>query len=95
MFQIQVVEKIETHLKFSNIFENRPFYERMWKNMIRVRRATDAHPACALHPGCLRLQTHSEFVILVTFPRQHCTNATHYYDVSTPPAFLLFGRPRT
>jgi hypothetical protein len=34
MFQVKVVERIETHIKFSNIFENRVFYEIMWKNMI-------------------------------------------------------------
>jgi len=40
--------------------ENRVVYEIMWKNIVEPG-------ACALHAGYPRLQTHSEYVILVAF----------------------------
>ena len=43
----------------------------------RARRATDGHSACSLHAGYLRLQAHSEFVIIITFPRQQLFHERH------------------
>jgi len=62
---------------FNNIFsptENRAVYEIMWKNVVKCStagQATDDNTAHAqLHAGYPTLQTHSEYVILIAFPRQ-------------------------
>jgi hypothetical protein len=39
MFQTKVVEKMKTHLVFSNFFfENRAVYEIMWENIVELGR---------------------------------------------------------
>jgi hypothetical protein len=62
-----------THIMINNFFfENRVVYEIMWKNIVQPDRPqmTTQYGTCALHAGQLRLQTHSEYVILIAFPRQ-------------------------
>ena len=42
MFQTKVVEKIKTHILYSNFFnENHAFYEIMWKKYGTARHTTD------------------------------------------------------
>jgi hypothetical protein len=51
MFQTKFVEKIKTHFVFSNFFENRAFYEIIWKNVCKEWQDTDdnmAHARCIL-----------------------------------------------
>jgi len=56
MYQINVVQKIKTHILCSvNIFENLAFYEIMWINYVERSRQYGAR---ALHSVCLRLQIH-------------------------------------
>jgi hypothetical protein len=66
----EICKGIETHFKFNNTFEIHAF---LWDNVEkydRARRATDGHSALPLHAGYLRLQGHSESVVLITFLRQ-------------------------
>ena len=73
MFQTEVIEKIKTHMLCSIFFpENRSAYEIMWKNIAdpETPQITIYHGACALHAVYLGLDKHSEYVILITFPRQ-------------------------
>jgi hypothetical protein len=70
-FQTKIVEKITTHILCSiNFFsfENRTFYEIMWKNILQANGWQ--YGACALHAGCLRLQTRTEYVTLTPYPQQ-------------------------
>jgi len=52
MFQTKVVEKIKTHIVFSNFTPpgNRAVYEKKWKNMVRLGRSqmmyNTAHALC-------------------------------------------------
>ena len=52
MFHTEVVQKIETHFMFNNVFpENPAVHEIMWKNYVQPGRATDdnmAHTHCML-----------------------------------------------
>ena len=43
-------------------FENRTFFEIMWKSIVDpdMRQVTTRYCACALHAGYLRLQTHTQ-----------------------------------
>jgi len=51
MFQAKVVEKIKTHILCSvNIYENRGFYEIMWKNYVEGGRLQMA--ICRMHLAC-------------------------------------------
>ena len=75
MFQTKVVEKIKTHILYSvTFFENRVFYEIMWKNVVEYGRAQInlAHAHCMDTKGYLRLQTHTHLgcAILIAFPQQ-------------------------
>jgi hypothetical protein len=59
---------------FNNFFffENRGVYEIIWKNKVQpgMSKMTIQYSACALFAGQLRLQTHSEYIILIVSPRQ-------------------------
>jgi len=61
MFQVKVVEKIETQILCSRtfIFENCAVYEIMWKNIEQRAGYILQYGACALHAVYVRLQTHS------------------------------------
>jgi len=51
MFQINVAEKIKTHILCSIMFfENRAFYEMMWKNIVQPGRPQTkmAHAHCMM-----------------------------------------------
>ena len=58
------------HVIFFFFCENRAVYEIMWKHRVRQAVLTWECDACALHAGYLRLQTHSEYVMLIAFPLQ-------------------------
>jgi hypothetical protein len=53
-------------------FVNHVIYKMTWKNMGQPDgpQMTIQNSAFELHPGKLRLQTHSEYVILIAFPLQ-------------------------
>jgi hypothetical protein len=54
MLQTKVAEKIKTYFMSNNsFFENRVFYEMMWKNMAEQYRPQMKmkYSACALHAG--------------------------------------------
>ena len=63
-FQARVVEKITRHILCQTTFRNR---EKIRYSHPRHR---GQYGACALHAGYLRLDTHSDCVILIAFPRQ-------------------------
>jgi hypothetical protein len=69
VFQTEVEEKIKIHISCS-IFFNPAVYEIMYKDTIGKYREQKIikYDACALHAGYLRLQTHSEYVILIVVP---------------------------
>jgi len=75
MFQIKVVEKIETHILCSiKVFlENPAVFEIMWKNILELYRPQMTKwlmgIACWIPKDT---HTHSEYVILIAFPLQHC-----------------------
>jgi hypothetical protein len=71
MFQTKVVEEIKTHILCSIFFLNRTVYETMWKNIVEADRPQMTiwrmRIACWITKAT---DTHSEYVILITFPRQ-------------------------
>jgi hypothetical protein len=73
MCQTNVAEKIKTHFKVNKVFlyENRAACETMWKNMVRPVSAQMTiwrmRIACWITKAT---DTHSEYVILITFPQQ-------------------------
>jgi hypothetical protein len=70
----KIVEKTKTNLlcpvTFS--FEIRALCEIILKNIVERGRSQMTKGACALHTGHLKLQTHTEYVILNAFPLQQC-----------------------
>ena len=74
MFQTKVVEKIKTHILCSVTF----FWKscRLWDNVeiyCRTRQGTDDNIIRHMRLGCWKTRasyTHSEYVILIAFPRQ-------------------------
>jgi len=54
-------------------FETLAFCEIMWKNMLQPDRlqVTMWYDTWNLHAGWLRLQTHTEYVLLMAFVLQH------------------------
>jgi hypothetical protein len=48
----------------------------MWESVVQPDRAQMKiyYGVCALHAGKMKLQTHSEYVILIVFPRQSWLN---------------------
>jgi hypothetical protein len=73
MFQIKVVQKIQTQFYAKELFpENRTVYEIMWKKHGAARQATGKNIRC-MHFACWITKTedtHSEYVTPITFPRQ-------------------------
>jgi hypothetical protein len=90
----EICREIKTHIfVFSNyFFENRAFYEIMWKKYCRSVQATGdnmAHAHCMLGTQGYKY-THSDCVILIAFPLQQCcTNAPHCYVIRTLPVFIF------
>ena len=72
MFRTKVVEKIKTHFVFSNFLsENRAIYEIMWENM--AERGRSQMTIWRMRIACWipkATNTHSEYVVLIAFPRQ-------------------------
>ena len=76
MFQTKAVEKIKTHilcsLTFFSFFENRAFYEIVWKNIVKRGGPTiiiwRTRVACRISKA--KTHTHSGCVILSPFPLQ-------------------------
>ena len=72
MFQTNVAEKIKTHLVFNNFFpESRAVNETTWKNTVEPGRPhmtlRRTRFACWIPKAT---NTHSEYVIFITFPLQ-------------------------
>jgi hypothetical protein len=76
MFQTQIVEKNRnTRFVFNNFFfcRKRAIYEMMWKKYGTARQATDNNITRRMRFACRitkATDTHSEYVTLITFPRQ-------------------------
>jgi len=66
-------ENRSTHFMFNNFPESRAVYEIMWKNTVETGRSQMTirrmHFACWITRAT---ETHSEYVILMAFPRQQC-----------------------
>jgi hypothetical protein len=88
-FRKKLVEKIETHFVFNNIFlENRAVSEIMWKNNTESGRpqTTIWRPRIAC-PIPKATNTHSEYVTLLLFHcKNGCTNALQCQAVCALPA---------
>jgi len=73
MRQAKVVEKINTHFMFNNIFpENRTAYDTMWKHIVGPEQATGNNKMCVSF-ACRMTKTtntHSEYTIIFAFPGQ-------------------------
>jgi hypothetical protein len=75
IFQTEFVEKIKTHFYVQSFFfsENRAVYEIMWRNTVQPDRATDVSIIRRMRFACWitkATDTHSEYVIVIAFPRQ-------------------------
>jgi len=73
MFQTKVTDKVKRDILYSITFcEVGAIYVIMWKNIVEPDRpqVTIYYGVCALHAGYLRLQTCSEYVMLIAFPPQ-------------------------
>ena len=63
----------------------------MWKNTLQSGRPQITVRRMRLHAGYLRLQTHSEYVILLLFHYNNCcTNAPQCYGTRTLSVLLVF-----
>jgi hypothetical protein len=74
---VHLASKIKTHIYDYYIFsENRAVYEIMWKNMVEpAGQATDDNIIRHMRFACWvtkATKTHTEYVILIAFPRQQC-----------------------
>jgi len=77
MFRTKVVEKLETHFMFNNVFhENHAVYDKMWKSIVELGRPQMTiwlmHIACWIPKAT---NTHSGCVILISFPLQQWLHA--------------------
>ena len=67
-------ENQNTHFYVQSFFsENRAVYEIMWRNMVETDRATDVSIIRRMRFACWitkAADTHSEYVIVIAFPRQ-------------------------
>jgi len=73
MFQTKAVEKIETHVLCSTIsfFENRAFYEKMWKNIVEPGRPNMTIWRTRIESWIPKATNiYSEYVMLIAFPLQ-------------------------
>jgi hypothetical protein len=76
IFHRKFVEKFKTHYMFSNIFPRKSC--RLWDNVEkcgRTRQTTDDNIIQRMRFACWvksATDTHSEYVIFIAFPRQHC-----------------------
>jgi hypothetical protein len=74
MFQIKVIEKIKTHILCSITFFRKPC--RLWDNVEKygtARQATDDNIIRRMRFACWITKatgTHSEYLVLIAFPRQ-------------------------
>jgi hypothetical protein len=82
---------------FSNFFspENRTIYEIMWKKCGRAGHATDDDILQHVYLACWitkATDTHSEYVIIIAFPRQQWyANAPPCYVIRTLPVLINFA----
>jgi len=74
MFEIRFVEEIEAHFVCSITFSQiLAVYKTMWIKHCRTRQATEYDITRRMRSACLitmATNTHSEYVILIVFPRQ-------------------------
>jgi len=90
-FQTKIAENIKTHILCSTTFsENRAIYEIMWKNTIQTERPqmTILHGACDF--ACWIIDTHSEYVIFIASPGEHCACDACQCYVHTHIASLFY-----
>jgi hypothetical protein len=84
MFRTRVVDKIETRvLCLVTFFFNRAVYEYCGNILYSRTGHRRQYAACAFHAGQLRLQTHSEYAILIAFPLQQWLQERTYIKVYT------------
>jgi len=72
-FQTKVVQKIKTHFLFNNFFWKSCYLRDNVQKYCRAVRTTDdnmRHALCMLDTLGYTKKTHSEYVILIAFPRQ-------------------------
>ena len=67
----QKLERKKAHFMFNFFFSKIVPFMRLWKNLWSRKDHRWKHGSCAFPTGHLRLQTHSEYVILIVFPLQH------------------------
>jgi hypothetical protein len=91
MFQIEVAEKIKTHMLCSvMVLENCAIYEIIWKNIVQPGR-----PQVTIWCGHIMywipkaINTHSKYLILFFPCSNGCTNASVCYITCTLPVLLL------
>jgi len=62
MFHTNIVGEIKTQIlcPVAFFFENRVFYEKMWKNNVEPDTPQWQYGACTLHAEYLRLQIHTQ-----------------------------------
>ena len=91
MFWTKGVEKNKTHiLRSTTFFENRAFYEIMWKNVLESAGHRCQYDAWTTHVGYLSLQTHSYYEILTAFPLQQLLQESASMLSYTYTACLVF-----
>ena len=91
MFRTKFVVKIKTHILCSVTFfpKIEPFMRKRGKIVESRTGHRRKNGAGALHAGYLRLQTHSEYVILIALHCNNgCTNTPRSYVIRTLPVFL-------
>ena len=77
MFQKKICRGNQnTHFMFNAVFFflNRNIYDILWKNIVEPGRSQ--YDACLLHAGYLRLEIHTQNVLIIAFSQQHWLHAT-------------------
>ena len=74
MFQTNILEKVKTHILYSItffFFLNRAVYEIMWKNIVELGRPQTTIQRMRIACWITKVtNTHSEYVIFISFPLQ-------------------------
>jgi len=84
-----VVVKLKTHMLCSvQFFENRNIYEILCKNIVEPGRSQ--YDACLLHAGYLRLQIHTQNVIIFFFTATMVARNRQNVTIYACPCLVLF-----
>jgi len=73
MFRTKVVDKLKTHILYSItfFFKNRADYDTIWKNTVEWNRPKVTIWRMLIACGIPKVtNTHSEYVIIISFPQQ-------------------------